>query len=492
MKTNYFILRLLGSLVALCLFGTVEAGKPVWSFTPLTATTLSVPSNETATVQYTVTNQSSKVHTLSMKSIPGIVQLTTGLGVCSNPFVLTGKASCTLSLQVNGSQLTAPINDGPIVCQQGSNLQCYRPALVNILHITQAAVITDATITVSGSPLTSTTNGPSSMLTINNTSLLVTATNITSDFTGTALDGNVTETGNTCASVAPQTSCTLTYTPGGSVVAQTDFTIQGSNTNALTAAIQIDAGITISTVNPSSGSASGGRGVTLIGSGFTGVTGVTFGGVAATSVNFVDSTTVTAVTPAHAAGAVDVEITTLSGSATDTNGFTYLATAVGQPAYGGKIACLNLNNNLITTNADSPVPSVWGGSGIDIPLAESTTDGQTNTTSIVAVLGVGSAFAAGYCNNYEIDSQGNSPCEIGNTCYNDWFLPAGNNTGATGQLNCLFTNRVAIGGFLNAFYWSSTEFNANEAYNQDFSSGSELDVLKFNVQEFRCVRTFTP
>lgn len=96
------------------------AGSPVWTFTPLTATTLSVASNDTATVQYTVTNQSSRTHTLSMQSIAGITQLTTGLGICGNPFVLTARASCTLSLQVNGSQLTSPINDGPIVCEQGS------------------------------------------------------------------------------------------------------------------------------------------------------------------------------------------------------------------------------------------------------------------------------------------------------------------------------------------------------------------------------------
>jgi hypothetical protein len=213
------------------------AGAPLWTFSPLTDTTASVPSNNTAMIQYIITNQSSRVHTLSMQALSGIMQLTTGLGVCGNPFVLTGKASCTLSLQVNGSQLTSPINDGPIVCEQSSTLQCYRPAATDILHITQAPAITNATITVTASPLTLTTNGPAGTLTINNTSLIVAATNITSDFTGTALDGNVTETGNTCASVAPQSSCTLTYTPGNTVVAQTNFPIQGSNTNAATAAI---------------------------------------------------------------------------------------------------------------------------------------------------------------------------------------------------------------------------------------------------------------
>jgi hypothetical protein len=240
MKANSLIIRLLVGLSSLCVFGVVEAGSPLWTFTPLTATTLSIPSNNMATVQYLVTNQSKKTHTLGMQSLQGMTQLTTGLGVCGNPFVLRGNASCTLSLQVNGSQLTSPINDGPIICEQGSTLQCYRPAATDILHITQAPPITDATITVTSSPLTLTTNGPAGTLTINNTSLIVTATSITSSFTSTALQGNVTESGNTCASVAPLGSCTLTYTPSSTVVAATDFTIQGSNTNTAEAAIQID------------------------------------------------------------------------------------------------------------------------------------------------------------------------------------------------------------------------------------------------------------
>ena len=169
MKAQSFILRLSGSIMAFGLFSAANAGGPLWTLTPLTATTLSVPSNETATVQYTVTNQSTKTHTLTMQSMQGITQLTTGLGVCGNPFVLRGKASCTLSLQVNGSQLTQPISNGPIVCEQGSTLQCYRPAQANLLAITQAAAINAATLTVTSSPLTLTANGSTGMLTINNT-----------------------------------------------------------------------------------------------------------------------------------------------------------------------------------------------------------------------------------------------------------------------------------------------------------------------------------
>lgn len=55
-------------------------------------------------------------------------------------------------------------------------------------------------------------------------------------------------------------------------------------------------------------------------------------GQAATSVNVVNSTTVTGVTPAHAAGVVDVVIATPAGGATLVNGYTYVTTVVGQPS----------------------------------------------------------------------------------------------------------------------------------------------------------------
>jgi hypothetical protein len=261
----------------------------------------------------------------------------------------------------------------------------------------------------------------------------------------------------------------------------------------VTAAIQIDAGITIDTVSPSSGPASGGTGVTLTGSGFTGATSLTFGGTAATSLNVVSSTSVTAVTPAHATGAVNVVITTPSGSGTKTNGYTYATTAVGQSAYGGTIACLNTGNNLIAATADNSTSIQWGGFGTTTG-ATSTTNGATNTATIVTVVGAngGTPYAAQLCSNYEIDSQGNTPCESGNTCYNDWFLPAGNNTGVSGQLNCLYTNQATIGGFASAVYWSSTEADANYAWRQSFSGGGQGGDRKKNNRRVRCVRGFIP
>ena len=82
---------------------------------------------------------------------------------------------------------------------------------------------------------------------------------------------------------------------------------------------------TVLTLDPATGKAVGGAEVTIEGQNLTGVTGVTFGGVAGTGLVVVDDSTVVVVAPAHAAGAVDVVVTDNVGSATKTGGFTYTA-----------------------------------------------------------------------------------------------------------------------------------------------------------------------
>ena len=79
----------------------------------------------------------------------------------------------------------------------------------------------------------------------------------------------------------------------------------------------------ITSVAPSSGPTAGGTAVTITGTGLGSASNLTFDGVAGTSLVAVNDTTVTAVTPAHAAGAVNVVITTSGGTDTETNGFTY-------------------------------------------------------------------------------------------------------------------------------------------------------------------------
>jgi acid phosphatase len=82
----------------------------------------------------------------------------------------------------------------------------------------------------------------------------------------------------------------------------------------------------INSVSPASGPAGGGTTVTISGTGFAVGATVTFGGTAATNVNVLGSTTITAVTPAHTSGAVNVVVTNPGGqSATSTNGYSYAA-----------------------------------------------------------------------------------------------------------------------------------------------------------------------
>ncbi len=64
----------------------------------------------------------------------------------------------------------------------------------------------------------------------------------------------------------------------------------------------------VATIDPPQGPTSGGTTVTITGVCFTGAIDVTFDGVSATGFTVVDDTTITAVTPAHAAASVDVVV----------------------------------------------------------------------------------------------------------------------------------------------------------------------------------------
>jgi hypothetical protein len=77
-------------------------------------------------------------------------------------------------------------------------------------------------------------------------------------------------------------------------------------------------------ISPTSGTTSGGTSITISGTGFSTGATVTLGGTAATNVTVVSSVSITATTPAHTAGAVDVVVTNSNGqSETLSNGFTY-------------------------------------------------------------------------------------------------------------------------------------------------------------------------
>lgn len=83
----------------------------------------------------------------------------------------------------------------------------------------------------------------------------------------------------------------------------------------------------ITSIVPGAGPTTGGTTVTISGQNFTGATSVTFDGIPCTSLNVVSATTITCVTPAHAAGTVEVVVTTPAGSnstAGSANDFLYV------------------------------------------------------------------------------------------------------------------------------------------------------------------------
>jgi len=81
---------------------------------------------------------------------------------------------------------------------------------------------------------------------------------------------------------------------------------------------------TLTSIDPDTGSVDGGDSVTITGTDFVDGATVTFGGSSATSVVVVSDTSITCVTPAHAAAAVDVVVTNPDAqSDTLASGFTY-------------------------------------------------------------------------------------------------------------------------------------------------------------------------
>jgi len=125
---------MLNKVILLILFSQViQAARPVWTFTPLTSTHVTVPSNGITTVLYQIKNQSKKTKTLSLQPMPGIIQDISGEN-CGHSFVLSHNDSCTLELKIIGSEFQGSITKTPVICSK-QNI-CYRPSIDNLMYIT--------------------------------------------------------------------------------------------------------------------------------------------------------------------------------------------------------------------------------------------------------------------------------------------------------------------------------------------------------------------
>jgi hypothetical protein len=95
------------------------------------------------------------------------------------------------------------------------------------------------------------------------------------------------------------------------------------------------AGPAVMGITPAGGSTAGGTPVTVSGSGFTGATGVNFGGTAASSFTVLSDTLLTATAPAATAGTVDVTVTTPGGTSATGAADQFTYTAPSGPAVTG-------------------------------------------------------------------------------------------------------------------------------------------------------------
>lgn len=121
--------------LVLCLLGflfltTAQAGKPLWTIVPVLGypPNASIGPQNAVTIKYSVTNQSSKTHTLRMQPIPGIVS-----SGCTSS--LESQQTCILNLTINGAALTGNIVGGPKICENFNQNQCYNPSPKNRLNI---------------------------------------------------------------------------------------------------------------------------------------------------------------------------------------------------------------------------------------------------------------------------------------------------------------------------------------------------------------------
>jgi hypothetical protein len=186
---------------------------------------------------------------------------------------------------------------------------------------------------VAGPTVTSVT--PTSGPTAGGTSVTIAGTG----FTGaTAVDFGATAATSFTVDNANQITATAPAHAAGTV----DVTVTapaGTSPTSVADQYTYAAAPTVTSVTPSSGPTAGGTSVTIAGTGFTGATAVDFGGTAATSFTVDNANQITATVPAHAAGTVDVTVTTVGGTSSTGAGdqYSYVAaptvTAVS-PALG--------------------------------------------------------------------------------------------------------------------------------------------------------------
>jgi phosphatidylserine/phosphatidylglycerophosphate/cardiolipin synthase-like enzyme len=200
------------------------------------------------------------------------------------------------------------------------------------------------------------TVSPTSGTTAGGTAVTITGTNFVSGATisfGGTTASNINVTNSTTI-----TAMTPAHAAGAvNVVVTNPDTQSGSLTNGFTYTTPSAPAPTVSAVTPNSGTTAGGTAVTITGTNFVSGATVSFGGAAAAGVNVTNPTTITATTPAHAAGAVNVVVINPdTQSGTLTGGFTYTGAAPSLPTFGHVFVVVEENHSFSSVIGNSAMP----------------------------------------------------------------------------------------------------------------------------------------
>jgi TolB-like protein len=127
--------------------------------------------------------------------------------------------------------------------------------------------------------------------------------------------------------------------------------------------------------------------------------------------------------------------------------------------------------------AEYEMNAQWGLFGVDVSGTSTELGrGKANTEIIVTRIKQHGELdrAAELCTALDING------------YKDWFLPSKD------ELNLMYQNlkQKRLGGFDNGWYWSSSQANHYNAWNQNFSDGDQLDYYKNNAYTVRAIRAF--
>ena len=171
----------------------------------------------------------------------------------------------------------------------------------------------------------------------------------------------------------------------------------------------------------------------------------------------------------------------IGGTATET-----ISLSIGDSYQGGKVAYIlvsgdpgydpNTPHGLIAATTDQIGGIQWyNGSYINTEATGTAIGtGFSNTNKIITSQGEPAiTYAAGLARAYKGGG------------YTDWYLPS------KVELDLLQSNKGAIGGFYNFFYWSSSEVDESKAWFQFFWNGKQYENVKGELRPLvRAIRSF--